>query len=115
MRRGNSLMPSRIDSPPIEVAGGKTYLPSAPLKKYIVDFGEYADVVEATNMTTNDHGVVFENIIIRSKGGTRVGVGRTFIEHNQLVGVTLVEEEFGSIVIDNDTKLGLFTVINDDE
>jgi len=83
------------------------------LKRYIVDFGEYSDIIEASNMVTNDHGVTFTDVIIRGKDGVRIGVGRTFIEHAQLVGVTLVEEDFGGIVIDNDTKLGLFTVIND--
>lgn len=108
-------MPSQTESQEIRFAGDNVRLFDKPLKKYIVDFGECVDLLEATNMTTNDHGIVFENAIIRGKDGVRIGVGRTFIAHNQLVGVTLVEEEFGGIVIDNDTKLGLFTVINDGE
>lgn len=106
-------MPSRTDSQAVNFAGDSVRLFNKPLKKYIVDFGECVDLVEATNMTTNDHGIVFEDAIIRGKNGVRLGIGRTFIEHNQLVGVTLVEEEFGGIVIDNDTQLGLFSVIND--
>lgn len=106
-------MPSQTDSQVIEFIGGISYLPDSPLKKYIVDFGECTDIVEACSMTTTDHGVVFEGTIIRGKDGVRIGVGRTFIEHNQLVGVTLIEQEFGGITIDNDTVLGLFSVIND--
>lgn len=106
-------MPSQTDSQVIEFAGDYARVFEKPLKKYIVDFGEVTDIVEATNMTTNDHGVVFEDTIIRGKNGERLGVGRSFIEHGALVGVTLIEEEYGGIIIDNDTKLGLFTVIND--
>ena len=108
-------MPSQTESQVIEFAGDMVWIPNRPMKKYIIDFGEVTDIVEAANMTTNEHGVVFEDVIIRGKDGVRLGVGRTFIEHNQLVGVTLVEEEFGGIVINNDTQLGLFTVINDGE
>ena len=107
-------MRSQTESIRVEFAGGNTWIPGNPLKRYIVDFGEYTEIVEASNMTTNDLGVVFDEVIIRGKDGIRIGVGRTFIEHNQLVGVTLIEEEFGGIVIDNDTKIGLFTVINDE-
>jgi hypothetical protein len=106
-------MPSRTECQTIEFAGGNTYIFDKPVKKYIVDFGEYADMVEATNMNTTDLGIVFENVIIRTNNGACIGIGRTFIEHGQLVGVTLIEEEFGGIVITNETKLGLFSVIND--
>lgn len=93
--------------------GEYTYVSDKPFKKYIVDFGECTDIIEATNMVTTDLGIVFERMIIRTNNGVRIGVGRTFIEHGAVVGVTLIEEEFGGIVITNDTKLGLFSVIND--
>lgn len=109
-------MRSQTESWEVEFEGSDgpyTCVFDKPLKKYIVDFGEYSDIVEATNMVTTDLGVVFEKMIIRSNNGKRIGIGRTFIEHGQLVGITLIEEEFGGIVITNDTKLGLFSVIND--
>ena len=106
-------MQSRTESTTIEFTNGNSRAFDKPVKKYIVDFGEYADIVEATNMSITDMGIVFENVIIRTNGGVRIGVGRTFIEHGQVVGATLIEEEFGGIVINNDTKLGLFSVIND--
>ena len=107
-------MPSRTECPAVEFAGDNAYITDRPLKRYIVVYQEYSDIIEASNMTTNDHGVVFEEAIIRSNGGTRIGIGRTFIEHGVLVGVTLIEREFGNVRIDNDTQLGLFSVINDD-
>lgn len=106
-------MPSQTESQEIKFIGDNMRVFDKPVKKYIVDFGEYTDLVEATHMTTTDLGVLFENVIIRTNDGVRIGVGRTFIEHGSLVGVTLIEEEFGGIAIDNDTKLGLFSVIND--
>lgn len=105
----------QTESTMIEFIEGNTYVFDKPVKKYIVDFGEYADMVEATNMNTTDLGIVFENVIIRTNNGIRIGIGRTFIEHGQLVGVTLIEEEFGGIMITNETKLGLFSVVNDDK
>lgn len=108
-------MPSPLESRTINVAGNKVHVTNAPLKRYIIVYHDSSDVIEASNMCTNEHGVVFEESIIRGSDGVRIGIGRTFIEHSQLVGVTLVEQEFGGVYIDNSTKLGLFTVINDDE
>jgi len=93
-----------------EFAGDNVRIFNKPLKKYFIDFGEYVHVAEATNMTTNDHGIVFEDAIIRDKDGKRIGIGRTFIEHSALVGVTLIEEEFGELEITNETKLSLFGI-----
>lgn len=108
-------MPSRTECQTIEFAGGNTYIFDKPVKKYIVDFGEYAEFIEATNMVTTDLGVVFENVIIRTNKGVRIGIGKTFIERGQFIGVTLIEHEYGNIVVDNNTKMGLFTVFNDGE
>ena len=108
-------MPLQTESQEIEFIGDTTYIMNNPLKKYLIDFGEYCEILEASNMTTSDHGVVFEEVIIRGKDGIRLGIGRTFIEHGSLVGVTLITKEFGGMTIDNNTKLGLFTVINDDK
>lgn len=81
-----------------------------PLKKYLIDFGEFVEVAEAMNMVAREHGIEFESVIIRSNTGERIGVGRTFIAHGQYIGVTLIEEEYGSISITNETKLSLFGV-----
>lgn len=94
---------------------GNIVILDEPLKKYLVDFGEDIQIVEATKMVTTDQGVCFENVIIRGKDGVWIGIGRTFIEHTGLIGVTLVEQEFGGMVIDNDTLLSLFSIVQPEE
>lgn len=91
--------------------GDNVIILDEPLRKYLVDFGEDIQLIEATKMVTTDQGVCFENVIIRGKDGVRIGIGRTFIEHNGLVGVTLIEQEFGGMSIDNDTLLSLFGIV----
>jgi hypothetical protein len=86
-----------------------------PLKKYIVDMVDVVYIIEASVMNVVEGGVWFENVIIRGGGGDRIGVGKTFIEHSKLAGVTLIEQEFGGLTVDNDTRIELFSVVNDDK
>lgn len=105
-------MQSQIESQQIsyKFVGDCVRIFNKPLKKYVIDFGEYAEVLEATNMVVREYGVEFESVIIRNSAGDRIGVGRTFIAHGQYVGITLIEEEYGSMCITDDTKLSLFGV-----